>query len=487
MGKGAYMLIVNNDSSNHSIDIHNRNCMYDDGDSNSNISLWDNQTLSPLEAMPATGMQYIEAKASGSCTLTTSSFDVTIDGKTTITISESNNTYSCNVDNTQISVQADINNMGNGSQAYITIVINRQSYTTWMKDFDTAAGGKFYAKKLCQICVPGAHDAGMSVLTKSTSLSSECNTQTQEHTIGEQLQYGTRYFDLRPAIWTDSDDDIYMGHFSNWWVLGEEGSIGQSLSAVLDEVATFMKNDAAANGKEIVILKFSHFVSQDNTGFTKKNLGELVSALKDTLGDYMYTNTAASVNLGDLLLSDIASTGKRVICVFSYADTPDDGNTFSQSDFDAIIDPTTGIFSFGDNDSSANYRLYDQYANNHDYDDMLSDQLKKWKNFSSKDSSMFLFSYTLTSTSGGLTTGFPVNVGAAEILFNALSATNAEGDTIRDCVLKMAESANPVLLANLAYNKNKSNITAIPNILYIDKVSSHHAVNEAMYINKLFL
>jgi hypothetical protein len=486
MGKGAYMLIVNNDNNNHSINIHNRHCMYDDGEYNSNISLWDNQTLSSLQATPSQGMQYIEAKASGSCTFDTSKFDVTIDDTTTIRISEKNNAYSYSIDNSDIGVTVCVNNLGNGSQAFITIAINRsEGYGDWMHHFNDETNGVFLQKTLSQVCLPGAHDAGMSVLTKSTSLSNKCNTQTQEHSIGGQLSRGVRYFDLRPAIWKSSEPTIYMGHFSNWPALGEEGSIGHSLSSVLNDVANFMANDT--NGEEIVVLKFSHFISQDSTGFTESLLTSLISQMKNTIGDYMYTNSNSSVNLGNVKLQDIIDSGKRVICLFTATDTPDDGNTFTPSQLNAQISPATGIFSFGDNNSSANYRLYDVYANDHDYDDMVSDQIDKWKSFNRNNGSMFLFSYTLTSTSGGTTEGGIPSAIPGAAIYDALSASNAEGETIRDCVLDMAESANPVLMANLAYYKQVEDINTIPNILYIDKVSSQHPVKTAIYINKLFL
>lgn len=451
MGKGAYMLIVNNDSSNHSINIHNRHDMYD-GSEGSNLSLWDNQTLSPLEAMPSQGMQYIEAKDSSA------SFDVTFDDTTTVSITENSDKYDYSTDNSTISLTVCVNNEGNESgQAFITIVVNRPSgYSDWMHYFNTETNNAFFQKTLSQVCLPGAHDAGMSVLTKSTSMSSVCNTQTQEHSIGGQLSRGVRYFDLRPAVWSSSEQTIYMGHFSSH--LGYEfGSIGQRLSDVLSEVANFIANDT--NGEEVVVLKFSHFVSQDESGFTNSLLNTFISQLKNTLGNYMYTNSNSNINLGGVTLQSIINSGKRVICLLTAADTPDDGNTFSTSQLNAQINPSQGLFSFGDNNSSANYRLYDDYAKDNDYDDMVSDQVEKWDDFSRSNNSMFLFSYTLTSTTGGID---------------------------NDCVLEMAQSANPALVANLAYYKNKNNINLTPNILYIDKVSSHHPINGVLYINRLF-
>lgn len=114
--------------------------------------------------------------------------------------------------------------------------------------------------------------------------------------------------------------------------------------------------------------------------------------------------------------------------------------------------------------------MYDNYSNQHDYDDMVENQVKKWDEFNRRDGDLFLFSYTLTSTTGGT-------------IPNAEYPDDSHG---WDCVLEMAAAANPVLLANLAFYKQSKNISTIPNILYIDKVSSHYSANEALYINQLF-
>jgi hypothetical protein len=455
MGKGAFMLIVNNDSNSHTTDIQNIHDMYDGGQEGSNLSIWSNRTLSHLDAIPSEGMEYVEAKDDSA------HFDVVFDnGITTVRISVDDDGYSYSTSNSHLDLSICVNNEGNeNGQAFITITINRPNgYSAWMHHFNDEVNGAFLRKTLSQVCLPGAHDAGMSVLTKSTSMSTECNTKTQIHSIGGQLNRGTRYFDLRPAIWSSSDTTIYMGHFSGWPIIGEEGSIGQSLNDVLNDVINFIDNDS--HGEEVVVLKFSHFVSQDGSGFTNSLLSSFITQLKSKLGNYMYTNSNYNVNLGGVTLQSIIDSGKRVICLLTAVDTPDDGNTFTPSQLNAQINPSQGIFSFGDNDSNANYRLFDEYANDHDYDDMVSNQIKKWDDFRRSNNSMFLFSYTLTSTSGGIT---------------------------GDCVLDMAEAANPVFTANLAYFKKKKSINEIPNILYIDRVSTHHAAIEALYINKLFL
>lgn len=492
MGKGAYMLMVNNDINNHNINIHNRHDMHDNGKEGSNVSLWDNQTLTPLQALPANGMQYIEAK-DGSA-----SFEVTIDGRTTVKIKIHSDKYSYEVNNNDVDIQICVNNIGTNrgftktDQAFISIVMNNTaSNKNWMHRLNQDTNGLFFQKKLSEVCLPGAHDAGISILREQTKFSNKCNTQTQKHSIEGQLSRGTRYFDLRPAIWSKGDNTIYMGHFSDHTGVGLSGSVAQTLTSagqqgaigeylvdVLDAVADFMRTDSTQN--EIVLLKFSHFVSQDSSGFTKSLLNSLLTQIQNKLGSFMYTNTSRSVNLGSVSLQDIINSGKRVICLFSNADPEKEGNHFSNSYFNSIIDPTNGIFSFGDDDSSANYRLYDSYANNMDYDDMISNQLKKWRNFdkqqqsrlSRQEDSMFLYSYTLTSTDAGII---------------ADNARNADGDNIRSCILDMAQSANHVLLSNLAYSKKKYNIETLPNILYIDKISRQYPINSVLYINKLFL
>lgn len=120
MGFGAYMVVANQDDRDHQLTVNNINCMYDNGDEGSNLQVWNNVTIKAGSNIPATGKQYIEVKASGSCAFETSSFTLNIDDITSVTILEKNNQYYCNGQFQSVSVNID----NSGSQAQISIIIN---------------------------------------------------------------------------------------------------------------------------------------------------------------------------------------------------------------------------------------------------------------------------------------------------------------------------------------------------------------------------
>lgn len=72
-------------------------------------------------------------------------------------------------------------------------------YSTWMTDQIDVIG----EHTLREISIPGSHDAGMNGKTHCWPAGSarDCNTQTQESSIYEQLSNGARYFDIRPTRW----------------------------------------------------------------------------------------------------------------------------------------------------------------------------------------------------------------------------------------------------------------------------------------------
>jgi hypothetical protein len=67
-------------------------------------------------------------------------------------------------------------------------------------------------RALRHLCMPGSHDAGMSVLHASTAFVGERNVLTQKVSIGDQLVLGARYFDCRPVI---SSGQFVSGHYSD--------------------------------------------------------------------------------------------------------------------------------------------------------------------------------------------------------------------------------------------------------------------------------
>lgn len=88
MGYGAFMKVLNTRGSDIQSFVINVNCMYDNGDEGSNLSLFDNAKVPGGETLPDDSGhgQYIEAKGSGGCWGTDSTFSVKIEDAGTAAI-----------------------------------------------------------------------------------------------------------------------------------------------------------------------------------------------------------------------------------------------------------------------------------------------------------------------------------------------------------------------------------------------------------------
>jgi hypothetical protein len=506
MGYGAHMLVVNNDTQPHTIEVTNVDNMDGDG---STPDFWNGKTIQPFSSSPQTGFVYLESSG-----WSESSFDLIIDGNVTIPFREDGTYFleegvqlppwiAVGIDNNESKTP------DNRNQAVITVCFLNQNTTGWMGQLNAHTNGKFFDQTFSQVCLPGSHDTGMSVITRSTATSTSGNTQTQTLNMLQQLEAGARYFDVRPAFWDketwDNDGMLYAGHFGIV-VSSIQGSLGQDIISLLEQVSSF----ATANKNEIVILKFSHYDSQDGTSFgTDQMNGDpnlpdsgLLPNIKQYLGDLMYTHLDAKVNIGALKLSDIASTGKNVICIF---DSYSGGN---------LQDTSNGIFALGSlyyesdgttvkgvqDEFTPNYYLFDNYSNTDLYKTLLWSGYQTdgiidwdtepgqitpyWENWQPKfgnAGNIFNFSYTLTL------------IGRDNI--NPLSPT----------IIENALKINPFLLGNIANNYFLFSMQSIPNILYVDAVglipqvegnrrrdlqiaqNMISPVNEAIYTNMLYL
>ncbi len=123
MGYGAHMSIKNNSSKTIKTNISAQECMYDNGSEGSRLSLFNELTIKAFTSVPSTGGQYIEAKASGSCAFSTSTFDLKITGLNkdafAVNFSETVNTYYCKNQPSNVDVSID----NSGDQAFIIITL----------------------------------------------------------------------------------------------------------------------------------------------------------------------------------------------------------------------------------------------------------------------------------------------------------------------------------------------------------------------------
>ncbi|KAF4825555.1 Mutanase [Colletotrichum siamense] len=86
------------------------------------------------------------------------------------------------------------------------------------------------------VIMPGAHDAGMSVIGKYQWGGTSKDTQTQAYGIAKQLELGARYFDLRPAI---ADGEFHIFHVTDPRATVILGASGVTLQNVIHDINDF--------------------------------------------------------------------------------------------------------------------------------------------------------------------------------------------------------------------------------------------------------
>jgi len=144
---------------------------------------------------------------------------------------------------TKSSPKGSIIDLGFRKDAAVNYVLTTDDSGTFWSSSGTATVdwmqqglGTLGNRTLRQICMPGSHDAGMSVFRPGTVGAHFANTQTQYLDFYGQLVAGSRYFDLRPVI---SNGQWVAGHYSKLgdgdngvWV----GGNGQSIEDIVSQV-----------------------------------------------------------------------------------------------------------------------------------------------------------------------------------------------------------------------------------------------------------
>jgi hypothetical protein len=141
--------------------------------------------------------------------------------------------------------------------------------------------------KLNEICMPGSHDACMYEVCPGNE-SKVDDTVTQFHTIGEQLDLGTRFFDIRVYL---DNQTLRPGHFMKKNKSDAFGSYGPLFSSVLADFQSF----ARSNPSETVIIKFS-----TSSHAHKAAIQEIESALGGLLFTSKTAQNLARAQLGEL-------------------------------------------------------------------------------------------------------------------------------------------------------------------------------------------
>lgn len=237
--------------------------------------------------------------------------------------------------------------------------------------------------KLKDMVLPASHDAGMSelhhlhILAQATPKA----VQTQDAWIEEQLLYGCRYFDIR----IDYDHEQLVTYHRT----GPLGANGQSIMDVMEQAVRFLKKYPS----ETFILKFSHI--RDYQGHKPK---ETIAQLHKYLGNFK----------GYFFKSDMD------VCIHELTYAELKGKILVVCDYDSNINPKEGYFRYRDIGGRSNkvvneYRVYDKYSNESNYEKMSQDQLEKWKEANGRIAGgsyeLFLLSWTLTQTIGSIKDG----------------------------------------------------------------------------------
>jgi hypothetical protein len=150
--------------------------------------------------------------------------------------------------------------------------------------------------RLCDIVMPGSHDAGM---WETHGIGRDGHVVTHDKDITQQLDAGCRFFDFRifnyNTFGTTKASDLYFGHFAETTGRGNSalGRFGAKVVPALNAINTWI-----AGTREIVFLRFSHINSS--------NRPVVVQAVKNTLDGVLFkrpSNTPSNLaykKLGDL-------------------------------------------------------------------------------------------------------------------------------------------------------------------------------------------
>ena len=309
----------------------------------------------------------------------------------------------------------------------------------WMQ----SARGTLGARTLREICMPGAHDAGMSARNGGTAGAFDCNSLTQTAGVAGQLAAGARYFDVRPAI---SGGEYYTGHYSDLGNVTWQGANGQSVQSIVDDVNAFTAGNA-----ELVILDLSHDLNTDvgNDAYRNFNQGEwdaLFALLAGSLQHlFVAPGDSTSVDLTLLTLDQFIGAGTpAVVVIFSPGDASTGLGAYHGQ----------GFYTY------AQLNAYNSYSNTNDAATMVADQLAKLQ---VPGVAYRLLSWTLTQ--------------------DATEAATCEFGTASG-ILDLARAANPLLYSKLL---PACSAGVFPNVLFVDDMSDSAIVPLAMAVNQFLV
>jgi hypothetical protein len=193
------------------------------------------------------------------------------------------------------------------------------TYTDWMtRLYDSKP--QFRDQKLGHIVIPGTHDSG-SFSPHMTSI-----PRTQDRNLGEQLEDGIRYFDLRILMTFPAEEWFFLKKNTFYLVHNMTSAIDLELEPQLDAIAKF----AAAHPKEIIILNMNSFAGagtvlnkETREAIEKRRLGDLISLVDTKLGRRIFRydqHRLSHPNLSQIPVRAIAEAGGNIIIISNFED-----------------------------------------------------------------------------------------------------------------------------------------------------------------------
>lgn len=152
--------------------------------------------------------------------------------------------------------------------------------SNWMTNLFNNENG-FPLRPLHQITLPGTHDAGCYV-DHGNYFNFLSRTQTED--IGQQLNGGIRYFDIRP--YKTDNNEFWTYHGLLYWGARLDGN-----GHILEQVRDFLNHQNTGN-RELVVLNISHF-----SKFNDAAHALLIQRIQTVLGNDLVPYTQAEIDL----------------------------------------------------------------------------------------------------------------------------------------------------------------------------------------------
>ena len=302
---------------------------------------------------------------------------------------------------------------------------NRFTYgndqSDWMQNSLSTIGDK----TLRQISIPGSHDSGMSEVEGGTAGGTSANVQTQTLNIGGQLEYGVRYFDIRPVI---AGGVFRAGHYTDLSLFGTAGANGQSIDSMVSQINQFTRKH-----HELIILNLSHDLNTDSGTKNYPDLDQdqynrLLKLLSGIHQLYVAPHPD-NVDLTKVTMNRFIGGGRSAVVVIAKPS----GDGISLGGY-----AKKGFYT------ADHFPVYDSYSNTDDFNQMAQDQLGKMA-AQRKAGNEFLLSWTLT--------------------LSGFNNVNPFGGSI----LGLAQEANQNL-ARMLFDGKRVDTSIFPNIIYTDNV-----------------